>query len=131
MKVLHVTADWKWTGPAEPMLNAILGLRARGHQVDLACPPAPDGYSGALLERAAERSVEPAHLLGRGQGYLPVRDARELVRLRRFLADGGYDLIHVHHSRDHWLAYRALSSPSDRLVASWHRGEPLPANPFA
>ena len=31
MRVLHTTGDWKWTGPAEPMLHAVRGLRALGY----------------------------------------------------------------------------------------------------
>ena len=62
MKILHTTADWKWTGPAEPMVNAVLGLRACGHTVDVACPASPPGYSGALAERCLERGVRPEPL---------------------------------------------------------------------
>ncbi|MEE2702921.1 MAG: hypothetical protein VX614_02755 [Myxococcota bacterium] len=55
MKLLQLTADWKWTGPAEPMLHAVTGLRARGHEVDLICPDGPPGAVGTLLQRARER----------------------------------------------------------------------------
>jgi len=69
MKILHITADHKWTGPAEPMLNSVLGLRARGHQVDLACAPPPPDVGPRLLEResplAAQQVLhEPVARLG-------------------------------------------------------------------
>jgi glycosyltransferase involved in cell wall biosynthesis len=125
VKILHLTGDWKWTGPAEPMLNAVLGLRARGHQVDVAFPLPPEGHAG-LVERARERGVEPLLRLVRRQGYLPLRDCAELRRLRALLARGGYDVVHVHHTRDHMLARRALRGLPSRLVASWHHGDPIP-----
>ena len=130
MNVLHITADWKWTGPADPMLSAILGLRKRGHRVDLACPEAPEGSLGALAERARSRGVEPAYRLERGQGYLPLRDGREVGRLRAFLAGGDYDLVHAHHTRDHLLCARALGRDRTKLVYSWHHGSPVPARPW-
>ncbi len=130
MKILHISADWKWTGPAEPMVNAIASLRARGHHVDLACATTPAGSGGALVERAAERGIEPVHILSRGQGYLPLRDALEVRRLRRFLRASQYDVVHAHHTRDHLLAYRALRRLPARLVLSWHHGEPVPASPW-
>ncbi len=63
MKILHVSADHKWTGPAEPMLNAVLGLRARGESVDLVCPEPPPESGPGLLGYARERGVEPVALL--------------------------------------------------------------------
>jgi len=126
VKILHVTADWKWTGPAEPMLNAVLGLRARGHRVDTAFPLPPEGQGGGLLERARVRGIEPLLRLVRRQGYLPLRDGGEVRRLRGLIRRGDYDVIHVHHTRDHLLARLALRGSPARLVVSWHHGDPIP-----
>lgn len=130
MKVLHATADWKWTGPAEPMLNAVLGLRERGHVADVAFPASLPGQEGALEERARERGIAPALLLRRGRGLAPVRDRSEVRRLRELLVRGGYDVIHTHHTRDQLLLLRASRGLPVRRVASWHAGEPLPARPW-
>ncbi len=102
MRIVQITSDWKWTGPAEPMLRLADGLAARGHDVALACPEAPVGREGvAAHARAAGR--EPALLLERGRGVHPWRDRRDAHRLARFLADGDFDLAHAWHSRDHAL----------------------------
>lgn len=125
MRIVHISSDWKWTGPAEPMLHAVTGLRERGHHVDAVFPNAPDGYEGALDARARERGVESAHALERGQGYRPWRDRRSVVALRAFLRAGRYDAVHVHHTRDHLLARAALRGAARRcLVVSWHHGDP-------
>ena len=126
MKILHTSADWKWTGPAEPVLHAVTGLRARGCQADLACPGAPPGQSTGLQERARERGVEPVHRLVARRGYLPLRDRAEVGRLREVLRLGRYDLVHAHHTRDHLLSLLAARPLGLPVVASWHRGEPIP-----
>lgn len=130
MKVLHLTADWKWTGPAEPMLHAVTGLRARGHLADLGCPEPPAGSPDSLIQRARERGVEPVLRLERAQGYRPWRDRGEVRRLRRHLSERDYDVVHVHHTRDHLLARAALRGSGARLVASWHTGGPIPRRPW-
>jgi glycosyltransferase involved in cell wall biosynthesis len=130
MKILHASADWKWTGPAEPMVNAVLGLRARGHTVEVACPAPPSGYSGALLEHCLERGVRPELLFERRRGYRPLRDRSEVQRLAGAIRTRAYDLVHVHHTRDHLLVWRALQGLPTPLVVSWHRGEGIPRWPW-
>ena len=125
MKILHVTADWKWTGPAEPMLHSIRGLRELGHEVDLICPQRPAHETGSTLERAVERGIEPVLVLERGQGYRPWRDRGEVQRLCRLVADREYDVVHAHHTRDHLMLQSALPDPARRLFVSWHHGEPI------
>jgi hypothetical protein len=36
VKVLQLSSDWKWTGPAAPMLQLLLAQREQGHEVELA-----------------------------------------------------------------------------------------------
>jgi L-malate glycosyltransferase len=130
MKLLHVTSDWKWTGPAEPMLHAVCGLRERGHAVDLAAPAPPGGAGPGLLERAEARGVVPVMRLASAQGYRPLRDRSEVARIRTLVAERGHELVHVHHTRDFLLCRSALRGTGVRLVASWHRGEPIAAWPW-
>ena len=126
MRLLQITSDWKWTGPAEPLLHAVTGLRERGHEVELACPAAPPGLSGGILERALERGVEAVHRLGPARGYVPLRDGPEVRRLRAALELGGYALVHAHHARAHLLTRLAARPLGIPVVASWPRGEPIP-----
>jgi glycosyltransferase involved in cell wall biosynthesis len=130
VRILHLTADWKWTGPAEPMLHAVTGLRERGHRVDAAFPIPPDYQGGGLLERARARGVEPLLRLARRQGWLPLRDRGEVLRLRRLIERANYDVVHVHHTRDHILARLALRGLPARLVVSWHHGDAIPPRPW-
>lgn len=127
MKILQLTSDWKWTGPAEPLVHAVTGLRARGHEVDAAFPETPPGQTGALAERARERGVEAAYSPARGQGFLPWRDGAEVRRLRSFLRARDYDVVHAQHARAHILARLAARGTRTRVVASWPHGDPIPA----
>lgn len=128
MRILQLTSDWKWTGPAEPLVHAVIGLRALGHEVDAAFPEPPPGASSSLAERARERGVVPAYSPARGQGYVPLRDRAEVLRLRAFLRERVYDVVHVQHARAHLLAWWAMRPlwPRPKLVASWTHGEPIP-----
>ena len=130
MKILHMTADWKWTGPAEPMVNAVLGLRERGHQVDVAFPELPPGQAGGLASHARARGVAPVRVLDRARGYLPLRDREQVQQLRQVLRRGSYDVVHTHHTRDQLLALLASRGLACRRVASWHAGEPISDRPW-
>ena len=131
MKILHVSADPKWTGPAEPMLHAVLGLRARGQSADLVCPEPPPESGPGLVGYARERGVEPVALLARERGVRPLRDRAEVLRLRELILDGGYDVVHTHPTRDHLLCRWALRGSGVRLVVSWHQGDPIPTTPWS
>jgi glycosyltransferase involved in cell wall biosynthesis len=125
LRILHVTSDWKWTGPAEPMLVAGSALRARGHGVELACPAPPPGERG-VLDVARERGVEPVLLLERGRGLRPWRDRRDVRRLRRRLAADSYDVVHVWHTRAHGLALRSRRGCGVLVRAHSDGREPRP-----
>jgi glycosyltransferase involved in cell wall biosynthesis len=108
LRILHVTSDWKWTGPAEPMLVAGDALRARGHRVELACPAPPPGERG-VLDEARDRGLEPVVVLERGRGLRLWRDRRDAARLRRQLVTASYDVVHAWHTRAHGLMLRSRS----------------------
>jgi len=109
MKILHLTSDWKWTGPAEPMLLAGEALRSLGHQVELACPVGPDGEYG-VFEAAAARGVVPSLVLERDRGIRPWRDSPDAIRLYRYLERTAFDIVHVWHTRAHGLALRSRAA---------------------
>ncbi len=125
MKILHLTGDWKWTGPAEPMVNAVLGLRARGHTADAAFAATPPEISGALEDRARERGVESVLDIPRGTGLRPLGDRAVLRSLRDLLRGDRYEIVHTHHTRAHLLARTAARGLPTRVVATWAGGDPL------
>jgi glycosyltransferase involved in cell wall biosynthesis len=137
LRILQLTSDWKWTGPAEPMLELAAGLEERGHSVAVACPEPPEPGARGVASEARARGREPALLLAasRGRGDWWLRGGGEARRLRALLESGRFDVVHAWHTRDHALALRAAGArPGARrvaLVRSWRKGEPFPAAPWS
>ena len=70
------------------------GLAERGHEVEVA----------TIADEAAQRGFRdvgvPAHTVDLVAPMVaPVRDARALVQLRRLIARGGYDIVHLHDTK--------------------------------
>ena len=81
MKVLQLVSDWKWTGPADPMLVLMQTLRARGHRVDLVCPDAPPDANRSLWQEASNRKLHPIRSVeAKRAAFLPA-DGRRVRRL--------------------------------------------------
>lgn len=127
MKVLHLLADWKWTGPSEPILDLCLELRAQGVEADLACQPAPPEASGSLPARARERGLVPIHDFTLERGLHFVSNLTDIARIAE--ACRGYDLLHVHSSHDHTLGgMGARRSKRAKIVRTNERAIPLKKN---
>ncbi|MHC4480830.1 MAG: hypothetical protein ACYS1C_07665, partial [Planctomycetota bacterium] len=82
--VLHCYADYKWTGPSEPVVRLCQELTARGWRADLACMTPPPHSEPELATRA--REAELAALETFCYGTRPglrrtVRDYRSLLRM--------------------------------------------------
>ena len=91
------------------------GLRARGHRVLLGVIP------GDRFElKAREAGLD----LVEGLGLSPRALAGDTLKLRALIRREGVDLVHAHHSHDHWLALVARPARSDRrrppLVRTFH-----------
>jgi len=111
VRILHVTHDWKWTGPAEPMLRLALAHRERGHHVGLACPepPAPERRSLAGEARAAGLAPTATLMGAHGaRGLLGPDGAADAGVLREAVEGLDADVVHAWHTADHLLAWRAL-----------------------
>lgn len=132
MRILHLTSDWKWTGPAEPMLRLAETLRARGHEVAAAFPAPPPGAKRSLASEAGLAGFESCAGLERRRGVHPLADRADLARLRAALEVGDFDVLHCWHTRDHVLARRALGARPRRtaLLRSWRSAERIPPWPW-
>ena len=134
MKILQLTSDWKWTGPAAPMVQLAAAQRAAGHEVEVACAPAPPESEPSLRTRAIEAGFPPVLELSRSRGVRPWRDRTDLAALRRLLDDRGFDVVHTWHTRDHVLALRAASTRRragrTRIARAYKLAEPIPPRPW-
>ena len=134
MRILHVTSDWKWTGPAAPMLGLLLAQRARGDTVELACPEDPNDRPDSLPRKARAAGVEPVLALSRARGAIWWRDTADARRLEGLLAERPFDVVHAWHTRDHVIAVRATAERrrrgATRLIRSHRSAEPIPRLPW-
>ncbi len=131
MRVLQLTSDWKWTGPAEPMLRLASALRERGSEVFVGCPSAPPGEERGVALEAAKLGFAPALELTRGRGVRLLADRGDVAALARFLAAERIDVLHCWHTRDHVLALRARAgAASPRIARSYRKAEAIAATPW-
>lgn len=113
LTILHLVANRWWTGSAEPVIRLSTGLRARGHRVLLGL------IAGDRFEqKAREAGFEPLGGLSlevRGNPFHALADRR---RVREIVRAHDVDVIHTHHSHDHWLGWLARGPAA--LVRTFH-----------
>ena len=115
LTVLHLVANRWWTGSAEPVIRLLTGLRARGHRVLLGL------IAGDRFEqKAREAGLEPLAGLSLEVRGSTLHALADLRRLRGVVRAEGVDLIHVHHSHDHWLGWLARAGGRAALVRTFH-----------
>lgn len=117
LTILHLAANRWWTGSADPVIRLVGGLGARGHRVLLGV------VRGDRFEaKAREAGIEPLAALDlRPRGW-PVPVLRDLLRLRALIRRERVDIVHTHHSHDHWLARLATLGGARRVpvVRTFH-----------
>lgn len=124
MKILHLYSDWKWTGPAEPVLQACRSLQDRGHTVVCAFR-APQLDMDETIEMKAEGMgvhFTTRFALDRYMG--PANTVRDLIAIPRFIRDQQFDVVHTNLSHDHALGgicVRRLGKNRPLLVRTLHK----------
>ncbi len=119
MTILQLAANRWWTGSAEPVTRLVVGLRARGHRVLLGI------IRGDRFEaKARAAGIEPLDTLSL-DGTSPQALARDLARLRRIVRDEAVEIVHAHHSHDHWLA--GLTRGGAAVVRTFHNARAVRA----
>ena len=109
LSILHLAANRWWTGSADPTIQLARAQHARGHHVLLAVPPG-DRFEAKARE-AGVTLVEGFHLRARLAPFEIAHDAR---RLRAVTREHRVDVLHTHHSHDHWLALLARPRSAGR-----------------
>jgi glycosyltransferase involved in cell wall biosynthesis len=111
--VLQLAANRWWTGSADPVIQLSRGLRARGHRVMLGIIP-----GGPFEDKARDAGLAPLTALSLDARVHPARVVSDLARLRRVIRHERVDIIHSHHSHDHWLGW--LSRDGAGLARTFH-----------
>ena len=129
MRVLHLLSDWKWTGPAEPVVSLCEALSGQGLAVTLAYRKTPIEFP----ERTVEKEVIKRNIPGfdgfRLNRYFSPSDWMfDLKKIRGFVDERGVDIVHTHLSHDHAIAAASLLFSKRRplLVRTDHKRDGLP-----
>ncbi len=120
MTILQLAANRWWTGSADSVITLVTGLRDRGHRVMLAVIRA-DRFE----TKAREAGIEPIEAVSLEPKASPLSMARDLVALGRLIRKEGVEIVHAHHSHDHWLA--ALARHDARRVRTFHNSKGVKA----
>ena len=128
-RVLHLFANYKWTGPADPAIRAAAQLRALGVDVTFA--------QAGFVHRGGEHRV--AEELWRAR--LPVVTGlelrkhfhvssllRDVAALRRLLQRDRFTILHCHQAADHLLAALACRrlAAAPPIVRTLYEPDPPP-----
>jgi glycosyltransferase involved in cell wall biosynthesis len=120
LKILQLFSDWKWTGPAEPVLILCKELERRGHEVTLAYRKAPPRVDDSLEKRILAAGVKATgqfrlnHVVKLLRPSSLVDNLWDFRHLVGYLEEEAFDVVNVHHSHDHILggiAVKKLSHP--------------------
>ena len=113
LRILELAANRWWTGSADPVLRLVQGLRARGHQVLLG---AVRGDRFEAKVREAGLTLLPDLSLDAHGG--PRAFLLDFLRIRRLIGEAQIQIVHCHHSHDHWLG--ALARSEAALFRTFH-----------
>ena len=128
MRCLHLLSDWKWTGPAEPVVSLCSHLAAEGADVRLAFRKAPADFKERTIEKEVARRGVPASDTFRLNRYFSLSDwLFDLRAIRTYAARNRIDILHCHLTHDHALAGASLLGQGQRplLVRTDHKRDGL------
>jgi glycosyltransferase involved in cell wall biosynthesis len=133
MKILQLFSNWKWTGPADPILNLCKGLEERGHEVTLAYQKPPLPVEDSIEKRvrlAGVRATDQFRLNHAIRVYHPQflrSNLRDILDITSYLRHEKFDILNVHHSHGHILggiAARRCGHPV-LVIRTDHKRDPL------
>jgi glycosyltransferase involved in cell wall biosynthesis len=117
VKVVHLVSCRGWSSDVYWAAQMSREMTRAGHEATLVCPA---GTEERVMARARGQGVQRIETMVLRTGLRPGADARDLRMLGRRLAS--VDIVHVHRSKEHWLAALAnrLSSNPRPLVRTRH-----------
>ena len=114
MKILHIITSLRMGGAERLVADMLPRLRSRGHRVELLLF---DGTRTPLFEQL-ERQGIAIHTLGRG--VLQMWNPLHLFRLKKYLRNRRYDIVHTHNTPCQLLTAMAAPKAAPLLVTTEH-----------
>jgi glycosyltransferase involved in cell wall biosynthesis len=108
MNVLHLYSDFRWTGPAEPVLSLCQELTARGHNLIFAYRKPPETARRPIAKFVGNFKVTATDRFRLNRYFSFSDNLHDFRALRRFIREQHIEVVHAHLDHDHTLAALAL-----------------------
>jgi len=128
VRVLHLFANWKWTGPAEPAVALAATLAGRGHEVRFACGREVGTLPNEVANELRARGIQPILDLRLGKHRHPIYDRLDRPALKKILQKFEPELVHCHLPNDQRIAAPVAKDLGIPIVRSLYDGETPPAD---
>jgi len=126
VRILHLFANWKWTGPAEPALN-VAWKQAAEHEVLFISGNSSDGQPSRILPHVRDRGVSTREDFVLSKHARLRSNRADIARLSALLEEFRPDIVHAHLDNDHRIASHAVSRTGiGSLVRTAYDPEGLP-----
>jgi len=129
MKILHIFSNWKWTGPAEHALNMATAHLKSGHDVIFACAEPPfEGKENSIVAAAERAGISPLTKFKLNKHFNLADNIKDIQKLRKFLKEKEFDVVHTHLPNDHFLCGVALFATFTKtiLIRTCYDGHKMP-----
>jgi len=133
MKILQLFSDWKWTGPAEPVLSLCEALSVQGVDVTLAYRKTPLEFHERTVEKEVRQRAIRCYDGLRLNRYFSFRDwFHDMHHLKDYVSRENIDIIHTNLSHDHYTAVVSMLFAAMRplIVRTDHKRDGMPDNIF-
>jgi len=108
VRIVHLFANWKWTGPAEPALN-LAWRQSREHEVLFLSGQPPQGQSSRIASQVEARGVAQRGGFQLSKHERLRRNRQDALRLARLLSEFRPHIVHTHLDNDHRVASVAVA----------------------
>jgi len=115
VRIVHLYANWKWTGPAEPAVNLAASLARLGHEVTFLPGRSIRGLDNQIAAHARERGLSVEEGLTLDKHFRPIANLTARRRLARILRGLEPDLLHCHTPNDHLVGGAVAKKLRDDL----------------
>jgi len=133
MKILQLFSDWKWTGPAEPVVSLCEALNVQGVDVTLAYRKTPLEFHERTVEKQVKQRAIRYYEGLRLNRYFSFRDwYHDMQHLKDYVNRENVDIIHTNLSHDHYTAVISTLFAGARplIIRTDHKRDGMPDNLF-
>jgi len=132
MKILQLLSDWKWTGPAEPVVSLCEALTKEGADITIAYRKTPFDFPERTVEKQVKERGIKYHEGFKLNRYFSVKDWYfDIKAIKEFVTDKKIDVVHTNLSHDHTIAIVSLiffNKKRPLIIRTDHKREGLPQN---